>query len=277
MNKVEHRVSVTRRSVLNVGLGVIALIGLAACGAQAATPTVAPSATSAPAAATATAPASATATTAPAATATTQAAAEPTATTAAEATATAETKPATTGRGSVYQIDPAQSKVSFTLNEKLMGNPKTVIGTTPKVSGVITASFDQAASAQIGTIQIDASDLSTDSDMRNRAIQRFILQAAQPEFQYIIFEPTSIEGMPATVKVGDSIPLKITGNLKIRNIAKPVTFDATVTVKSDTELNGSAKTTVTRAMYELNIPNVPSVADVTDEVALELQFVATKQ
>lgn len=281
MNKAGHRLTVTRRNVLNLGLGMIAFIGLVACGgAQSPTsaPTAAPSATSAPTAApdaTDTAPAAATETPA----ATTQAA-EPTV--AAEATAasttTAETMPAVGGQAAVFQIDPARSKASFTLGETLMGNPKTVVGTTSKVSGVISATFDQPANTQMGVIQIDASDLSTDSDMRNRSIQRFILQTTQPEFQYITFEPTAIEGLPSkAVAAGDSFSFKVTGNLKIRNVVKPVTFDTTVTATSATELEGNAKANVTRGAFELNIPNVQSVADVTDEVALELQFVATKQ
>jgi len=54
-------------------------------------------------------------------------------------------------------------------------------------------------------------------------------------------------------------------------------------VKSDTELEGTAKTTITRAAFELtipnvpNVPNVPSVADVTGNFDIQLQFVATRQ
>jgi len=76
---------------------------------------------------------------------------------------------------------------------------------------------------------------------------------------------------------GQIIPVKITGNLTIRDIVQPVTFDRTLTVKSDTELEGTAKTTITRAAFELTIPNVPSVAAVTGIVDIQLQFVATRQ
>ena len=158
-----------------------------------------------------------------------------------------------------------------------MGKPNTVVGKTSKVTGVISATLDNPANTKIGTIQIDATDLQTDSGMRNRMIQRMILQAVQPEYKYITFEPTAIEGLPAKVSTGTAIPVKISGNLKIRDVIKPVTFDATITMKSDSELAGSAKTTVTRSAFGLTIPSVPSVADVTDDVALALDFVATKQ
>ena len=113
--------------------------------------------------------------------------------------------------------------------------------------------------------------------MRNGAIQRFILQSAQSKYQFITFEPTAIDGLKAPVTAGTVIPVKITGNLKIKDAVKPVTFDGTVTLKSDAQIEGDLKATVTRADFGLTIPNVPSVADVTDAVQLELIFTATKQ
>ena len=252
---------------VKAGLIAFAVMGLTACAtrtaapaAPAAAPTEAPKPTEAPAAAAPTEVPKPTE--APAA-------AAPTATTAAAA--------APASAASVFQIDAAKSSATFTLDEKLMGNPKTVVGKTTLVSGQITLNPDNLANTKIGTIQISARDLKTDSDKRDGAIARFILESSKDENQYITFEPTAIEGLPATVKAGETATFKITGNLKIRSVVKPVTFDTTVTAKSDTELSGNAKTTVKRSDFELNIPSVPIVADVTDAVALELTFVATKK
>ncbi|MEZ4613055.1 MAG: hypothetical protein R2838_22915 [Caldilineaceae bacterium] len=41
---------------------------------------------------------------------------------------------------------------------------------------------------------------------------------------------------------------------------------------SETELIGLKRTTVLRQNYNLTIPNVPSVANVAEEVPLELEF-----
>jgi hypothetical protein len=45
-------------------------------------------------------------------------------------------------------------------------------------------------------------------------------------------------------------------------------------MNSENELSGTAKAQVLRSTFNLQIPSVPSVADVTDEVALELEFTA---
>jgi polyisoprenoid-binding protein YceI len=183
----------------------------------------------------------------------------------------------TSGQVAVFQIDPSQSKAQFSLGEVLMGKPNIITGTATKVSGAISVTLDNPANSKIGPIQVDATSFATDSGMRDRMIQRFILQAQNSKYQYITFEPTAIEGLPATLGTGSAVPLKITGNLKVLDIVKPVTFNGTVTMKSDTELDGNATANVTFADFGVQIPQVPSVASVTPQVTLAIQFVATKQ
>ncbi|CAN5864424.1 hypothetical protein BH10CHL1_BH10CHL1_43720 [soil metagenome] len=174
----------------------------------------------------------------------------------------------------VFTIDSGKSEARFTLNEVLMGSPKTVVGVTSLITGTIAIDLADPAKTTISPLQIDARDFQTDSSMRNRAINRFVLQTTKDEYRYIIFTPTSIEGLPATAKAGDAFELKIKGDLTISGVTKPATFTTSVNTTSDTELTGLAKTQVLRSDFNLNIPNVPSVADVTEEVQLELQFVA---
>lgn len=188
----------------------------------------------------------------------------------------APTQAPAAAEAAVFKIDAEKSKAAFSIDEKLRGQPKNVIGISSKVSGDITLSPGDLSQAKIGTIQIDAREFTTDSSFRNTAIRRFILESNKDEFQFITFEPTAIEGLPASAKVGDTLTFKIIGNLKVRAIVKPVTFETTATMVSDTEISGTAKTVVTRTDYELTIPTVPGVADVSDAIGLELTFVATK-
>jgi polyisoprenoid-binding protein YceI len=108
--------------------------------------------------------------------------------------------------------------------------------------------------------------------MRNRAIRRFILQT--DDYEFITFEPSTITGLPASAAVGESFDFQVTGDLTIRDISNEVTFAVSVTPVSETRLEGLASTTILRADYNLTIPSVPSVADVDEEVLVELEFVA---
>ena len=269
------------RLISSAGLAAL-MLALAACGGAAASPTVAPAPTQAPAQPQPTVAPTEAPTQAPEPTvAPTEAPPEPTAAPteapAPAATGTiAPTEAPAAAEAAVFKINSEKSKAAFSIDEKLRGNPVTVLGITSKVSGDITISPNDLSLAKIGAIQIDARDLTTDSSFRNTAIRRFILESNKDEFQFITFEPTAIEGLPASAKVGDTLTFKIIGNLKVRTIVKPVTFETTATMVSDTEISGTAKTVVTRTDYELTIPTVPGVADVSDAVGLEITFVATK-
>ena len=61
----------------------------------------------------------------------------------------------------------------------------------------------------------------------------------------------------------------------IRDVARDLTFDATITPVSGTQLDGTANTSIRYADWNLAIPQVPFVANVPDQVRLELDFVAT--
>jgi polyisoprenoid-binding protein YceI len=177
----------------------------------------------------------------------------------------------------VFSLDPAQSEARFRIDEVLRGTPTTVVGVTSLVSGDITINLTNPAATTLGIITIDARDLATHQNMRNRAIRNFVLQSAQDAYQFITFEPTAIAGLPATVQPGDSFSFNVTGNLKIRDVVNLATFAVEITADSATQISGLAQTTIALADYGLNIPDVPFVADVGEDVGLELQFVANAQ
>jgi polyisoprenoid-binding protein YceI len=174
----------------------------------------------------------------------------------------------------LYRIAPEQSEVRFILDEDLHGAPTTVVGSTDQVAADIIVDLAHPGDSQVGTIRINARTLQTDNDFRNRAIRAEILESARDEYEFIAFVPTSLSGLPARAAIGDTVTFQITGNLTIRNITQPVTFEATVNLVSETQIEGSASGTVLRSDFDLQIPSVPGVANVTDAVTLEIDFVA---
>lgn len=178
----------------------------------------------------------------------------------------------TTG-SATFAIVSAESQARFTLNEELRSVPTTVIGATDQVAGQIGIDFANPANSQLGIIQVNARTLTTDSSNRNRMIRNEILDT-EP-FEFITFTPTALTGLPATIAVGDTVTFQVTGDLTIRDVTKSVTFEVTVTIAAADRLEGLASVTVLRSDYGLQIPSVPGVANVTDEVLLELEFVAT--
>ncbi len=174
----------------------------------------------------------------------------------------------------VYRNSQDDSYVTYTIEEVLNGVDKTVVGTTAQVAGDILVNLSDPTQSQIGEIRINARTFVTDDTRRDNSVARFILQSETDANQYIVFTPTSMSALPASVKVGDELTLKVTGNLTIASVTKVVTFDVTASLKSVDQLIAQATVTVQRADFNLSIPNVPFVANVGDTVILNLNLVA---
>ncbi len=181
-------------------------------------------------------------------------------------------EPADAAGSTTFRIVPEESEARFTISEVLLGTAQTVVGATQDVSGEITLNSSSPLDVSIGVIEINADSFVTDNERRNTAIRRFILQTSS--YPTITFTPTTLGDMPNAVAVGDRVSLQVSGDLQIRELVNPVTFDVTVDVVSTSELSGSARAVLQRADYDLSIPSVPSVTDVSEEVGLELDFVA---
>jgi polyisoprenoid-binding protein YceI len=184
----------------------------------------------------------------------------------------AEENTSTTALDGLFRIAASQSEVRFTLGELLGGVPTTVIGKTNQVTGEISVDFENPQKTEITEIQIDPSALTTDNSFRNRAIQGQILDTST--YPLISFLPTEIITLPETINFDESLSLEISGDLTIKEVTQKVTFTANITPISATEIQGHAETMVAYADYDIFIPSVPRVADVDDEVLLEIDFIA---
>jgi len=172
----------------------------------------------------------------------------------------------------VFSIVQAESEVRFTLGELLSGVPTTVVGATDQVAGEIAIDPENPASTNVGVIQVNARTFATDSNFRNRAINNSILETGR--FEYVTFTPLEIANFPENPSIGEALEFQISGDLTVRDFTNPVTFDVVVSAVSENRLEGSASATIARADFGLQIPEVPRVADVDEEVLLEIDFVA---
>lgn len=172
----------------------------------------------------------------------------------------------------VFSIVQDESEVRFTLDELLSNIPTTVIGATDQVAGEIAIDPADPASTKVGVIRVNARTFATDNDFRNRAINNTILETGKYEF--VTFTPTEIIAFPEEPALGETLEFQISGDLTVRDITHQVTFDVIVSAVTETRLEGSASAMITRADYGLQIPEVPRVADVDEEVLLEIDFVA---
>jgi len=172
----------------------------------------------------------------------------------------------------VFQIVPASSEARFSIFEELGGRPNTVVGKTTQVAGEIAVNLKDLSQTQVGVIKINARTFATDSNQRNRAIQNRILNTNS--FEFVTFTPKQVTGLSGSAAPGQTFTFQIAGDLTVRDVTQPVVFAVTAKADSATKISGSAKATIKRADYNLVVPSVPNVANVGEEVTLELDFVA---
>jgi polyisoprenoid-binding protein YceI len=224
----------------------MALVLVAAC-ASAPTPAPIPADTPAPVA---TASAAA-ATTAPGAAAPT---------TAAAASGSSEAK---------YVLVPANSEASYSIREQLAQRnfPNDAIGKTNAISGSVTVNADGTIDTAASQFTVDVSTLKSDQSMRDGYVSRSILQTNK--YPLVTFVPTQATGLPATLPQSGNVSFQLAGNLTIRDVTKPVTWDVTGTVSSG-EATGVATTNFTFEDFNLSTPHVSVVLSVVDKITLNV-------
>jgi polyisoprenoid-binding protein YceI len=173
----------------------------------------------------------------------------------------------------VYKIVPGESSLQYEVGETFLDGNRfnTALGVTPQVQGEISVDPAAPQNSNIRTITADISQFASDSGRRDNALRERFLESSA--FPMVTFVPTSIEGLPATYQEGQEIPLKISGDLTIRDVTRPVTFDAVVKVANN-ELTGQATTTFLMSDFGIGPISVAGILNTEDQVKITMNIVA---
>ena len=173
-----------------------------------------------------------------------------------------------------YKIVPNESNLKFEVGETFINDNNRfnlAVGVTPQVSGEITIDMASPQNSQIGTITADVSQFKSDSSRRDSFIRQHFLES--DKYPTVTFVPTQVEGLPQTYTEGQEIPLKISGNVTLHNVTKPVTFDASVKLSGNT-LSGVATTSILMSDFGIGPISLMNMLKTEDQVKLTLTIVA---
>ncbi len=174
----------------------------------------------------------------------------------------------------IYKIVPGDSSLVYEVGEVFLNRNNqfnVAVGSSPQIEGEIQIDASNPQNSSIGTITADISQFRSDSPRRDSALQdRFIESARYPTVTFI---PTSIEGLPVSYQEGEEIPLVIKGNLTIREVTQPVTFDAIVKLDGST-LSGEATTTILMSDYGFGPIDIGGILKTEDEAKVTLIIIA---
>lgn len=192
-----------------------------------------------------------------------------------EATPQEDIQPASPAAGvTTYKIIAGESQLQYEVGEVFINQDNRfnmAVGLTSQVSGEITGDPQNPQDISFGVFTADISQFTSDSDRRDNAIRnRFLESATYPEVNFTI---TQVNGLPETYQEGEEIALQIDGDLTVRDVTKPATFDAVVKLEGDT-LSGEASTTILMSDFGFGPISVAGILNTEDEVKVTLNFVA---
>lgn len=176
-----------------------------------------------------------------------------------------------------FVIVPEDSTVTYRVAETFFrdGNRlNTAVGITKAVRGEVRVNRADPRLSSIAPIAVDISQFRSDSRRRDQAIRDRWLESAR--FPTAQFTPTSISGLPSAYRDGQELQLRIAGNLKIRDVVRPVTFETVMTV-SGTALTGTARAAVKMTDFGFDPPSILGILRAENDVAIEFAITARAQ
>jgi polyisoprenoid-binding protein YceI len=168
-------------------------------------------------------------------------------------------------------VDASQSEARYRVTEQLvrLDLPSDAIGRTNDLSGQVVLNSDGAIVAEQSQFTVDLSTLTSDESRRDNFLRRSVLQTNQ--FPNATFVPREVAGLPSPLPASGPVSFQVTGDLTIRDVTRPATWDFTGQVEGDA-LTGTATTAFTFEHFDLTQPRVPVVLSVDDNIHLELDL-----
>jgi len=196
----------------------------------------------------------------------------PAAPTAAAKTPAAANTPAVSASGALRFVTVAgANEARYRVREQLANRdlPSDAIGVTNDVSGTLTVDAAGKVLADQSRFVIGLASLKSDSGRRDGFVANNVLQSNR--FPTAVFVPTAANGLPSPLPASGQGTFELSGDLTIRDVTRPVTWQITITREGD-KLSGTAATSFTFKDFNLTQPRVPVLLSVQDTIKLEFDF-----
>jgi polyisoprenoid-binding protein YceI len=177
-----------------------------------------------------------------------------------------------------FVVDPRQSSATYVVREKLARLPveSDASGTTQDtadgdVTGELFLTTQGLAQSNQSTFRVDLNSLRSDESLRDNFLRMATLQTGQGNNRFATFTIDSVSGFPTSYAEGTEVSLRLTGQMTIKGVTKPLTFDVKAR-RAGEALTATADTTFNMSEFGINPPNVPSARSF-DAVRLQVVLV----
>jgi len=155
----------------------------------------------------------------------------------------------------------------YRIDEILSGVDFTAVGRTSEVSGHLVAS---GSTIEIVEISVDLLGLTSDSRFRDSQLKSQALETEQfPFAMFVLSEPIAVDAVPLD---GTETTFDAVGQLTVHGVTNDVTIPLEATT-ADGLLFVVGGVEVALAEYDIDTPNAPRVAGVSDVATMEFSLV----
>lgn len=184
-----------------------------------------------------------------------------------------------------FVIDPAASTASYIVSEEFMAGAlaklgieaglQEVTGTTPEVNGALVLNLGDGQNELVaGEFTVDISALETARNQRDEWIRENALESNT--YPLATFVATSVDGAPTSYTDGEEVTFQMNGDLTVREITQPVTFDVTATLAGNT-INAVATTDMQLTDFGFDPPSFANTLTVANDFTIRVEIVANEE
>jgi polyisoprenoid-binding protein YceI len=183
---------------------------------------------------------------------------------------------AASGAVRTFVIVPEESEATYDVQEQFLNQdlPVRAVGRTNAIEGEFQFSQDGQPTGEVTRMQVDLRSLTSDSARRDNAIRGRWLES--DTYPFAEFVSTEVQNVPESYTEGEEISFQLVGDMTIRDVTQPVTWDVTGTLQGDT-VTGTATTLIYMRDFGFEPPVIAGVLSVEDGVTLTVNFTAREQ
>ncbi len=181
-----------------------------------------------------------------------------------------------------FVIVPEESTAAYIVTEEFFAGAlaklgieagiQEVTGSTQALNGELVLRLEEGANELVAAaVTVDLSTLTTTRNQRDEWIRENALESNKfPQAQFVA---TGLEDAPATYTEGEEVAFQLLGDLTVREITQPVTFDVTATLSGDT-INAVATTAMQLTDFGFDPPSFANTLTVADDFVIRIDLTA---
>ena len=172
----------------------------------------------------------------------------------------------------LFRIDPDRSTARYHVFEEFLdATVKTPVGETSAIAGDIVVDPGNPGASRFGTIVVNVESLVSDSPMRDSRLRKAYLESAT--YPEVRMQFGRLLALPESFEQGEEYNLQLEGDLTVKGITAPATWDATFGF-DDELLRGAATADILMSTYGIGPISIAGLLNARDEMTLTIDFVA---